>query len=145
MLGFVEEEERGREVYLENGWEEFGRWVGTGEGDGEGEGDTPGEAPLTPPPPPVMVKFEDAGDPVPAMLVEELLLEKGDDTANDLLKGLVKDDDEEPIVELGLPVVEVLMGEELKAEVEVDVEREVEEEVGFAVWMGKGNSIGSCV
>lgn len=143
MLEFVEEEDRGREVYLESGWEEFGRWVGTGEGDGEGEGDTPGEAPLTPPPPPVMVKFEDADDPVPAMLVEELLLEKGDDTANDLLKGLVKDDDEEPIVELGLPVVEVLMGEELKAEVEVDVEREVEEEVGFAVWMGKGNSIGS--
>lgn len=141
MLVFVEEE-RGRELYLESGWEEFGRWVGTGEGDGEGEGDTPGEAPLTPPPPPVMVKFEDAGDPVPAMLVEELLLEKGDDTAKDLLKGLVKDEDEEPIVELGLPVVEVL-GEELKAEVDVDVEREVEEEVGFAVWMGKGNSIGS--
>lgn len=128
-------------MYLESGWEDFGPCVGAGEGDGEGEGDTPGETPPTPPP--VMVRLEDAGDPVPAMLAEELLLEKGDDTANDLLKGLVKDDDEELIVELGLPVPEALMEEEPKAEVEVDVVREVEEEVGLVIWMGKGNSIGS--
>lgn len=114
--------------------------MGAGEGDGEGEGDTPGE---TPPTPPVMVKLEDAGDPLPAMLAEELLLENGDDTANDLLKGLVKDDDEELIIELGLPVAEVLMGEEPKAELEVDVVREAGEEVGLVICMGKGNSIGS--
>lgn len=114
--------------------------MGVGEGDGEGEGDIFGEILLIFL---VMVKLEDVGDLLFVMFVEELFFENGDDIVNDFLKGLVKDDDEEFIIEFGLFVVEVLMGEEFKVELEVDVVREVEEEVGLVICMGKGNLIGS--